>query len=124
MLDIDMINATIEELEQERMSFDTCEKLATLYICRDNVKNTLKSAVRTPDSVLGELQEILPSYYKYVDTKKRYQQFEVVDKMLIYAMQNLCDEITDFVGELYHNTETDGERALIIEMITNMRSAI
>lgn len=124
MLDVNMINNTIEELESEPMSFDTLDKLATLYICRANVQTPLKTSVRASDSVLNELQDVLPSYYKYVETKKRYQQFEVVDKMLIYAMQNLCDEITDFVGELYHNTETDGERALIIEMITNMRSAI
>lgn len=44
--------------------------------------------------------------------------------MLIYAMTDLCREITEFIGDLYHNTETEAERALIVEMITNMRSAI
>lgn len=124
MLDKNMIDNTIEELESEPMSFDTLDKLAVLYTCRDHLKNSSETALYTSEGTLNELHDILPSYYKYVDTKKRYQQFEVVDKMLLYAMQNLCDEITDFVASLYHNTETDGERALIIQMITDMRNAI
>ena len=60
-----------------------------------------------------------------VETKKRYQKYEVVEQMVIIAMQNLCDEITDFVSELYHNTETEAERAIIIKMINDeLRSAV
>ena len=92
-------------------------------------KNASMSLLDTLESVShnnadSELQDILPAYQKYIDTKRRYQQYEVVDKMLIYAMQSLCDEIVEFIADLYHNTETEAERALIIEMITNMRSAI
>lgn len=77
------------------------------------------------DSNYIELADILPAYLKYVDTKKRYQQFEVVDKMLIYAMQDLCKEIIEFVADLYHNTETEAERTLIINMINeDLRKAI
>jgi hypothetical protein len=32
--------------------------------------------------------------------------------------------LTDFISNLYHNTETTAERALIVEMINNLRSAI
>jgi hypothetical protein len=39
-------------------------------------------------------------------------------------MDNLCQELIEFISDLYHNTETEAERALIIEMINNMRSAI
>lgn len=124
MLDMRLIEDTIEELEGDVTSFENCEKLATLYICKEYAQNTLRNAPRASDSTLDELSDVLPSYYKYVDTKKRYQQYEVVDKMLIYAMQNLCDEITEFIASLYKNTETSAERTLIIEMITNMRSAI
>ena len=76
------------------------------------------------DNSYIELADILPAYIRYVDTKKRYQQFEVVDKMLIYAMEDVCKELVEFIATLYHNTETTAERALIVEMINNLRSAI
>lgn len=128
-MDINLIEDTIAELEQDATSFENCEKLASLYICRDNYLKRFSTVSDVSESVshdyvATELQDILPAYKKYVETKRRYQQFEVVDKMLTYAMQNLCDEIVDFIAELYHNTETQAERALIVEMITNMRSAI
>lgn len=129
MLDLELIEETIDELEHDATSFENCEKLASLYICREMNKNANMKLSDTSNDVSYnneyiELSEILPAYIKYVDTKKRYQQFEVVDKMLIYAMTDLCREITEFIGDLYHNTETEAERALIVEMITNMRSAI
>lgn len=129
MLDLELIEETIDELEHDTTSFENCEKLASLYICREMNKNANMKLSDTSNDVSYnneyiELSEILPAYIKYVDTKKRYQQFEVVDKMLIYAMTDLCREITEFIGELYHNTETEAERALIVKMITNMRSAI
>jgi hypothetical protein len=129
MLDLDLINDTIEELEQDATSFENCEKLASLYICRMMYKNANMSVLDASNDVSYnnvdlEMQDILPAYQKYVETKRRYQQYEVVDKMLIYAMQSLCDELIDFVSELYHNTETEAERVLIVNMITNMRSAI
>lgn len=129
MLDLELIDDTIDELENDTMSFENCEKLASLYICRLLNKNANMSLLDASNSVSynstnSELQDILPAYNKYVETKKRYQQFEVVDKMLIYAMQNLCDEIVEFISDLYHNTETPAERQLMLEMINNMRSAI
>jgi len=125
-MDINIIEDTIDELEQDATSFENCEKLANLYICRENYLKRFSQSLDTSEHTYkhSELQDILPAYCKYVEVKRRYQQFEVVDKMLIYAMQDLCKEIVDFVSDIYHNTETEAERALIVEMITNMRSAI
>lgn len=125
MIDLGMIEDTIEDLEQEPLTLDLCEKLATLYICRDNAKSRLNRKIEGSESVLNELNDIIPSYNKYVETKKRYQQYEVVEQMVIIAMQNLCDEITEFISELYHNTETSAERTIIVNMInTDLRSAL
>ncbi len=125
MIDLQVIEDTIYDLEQEPLSLDLCEKLATLYICRDNVKSRLNRPTEASNGVLDELHDILPAYNKYVETKIRYQKYEVVEQMVIIAMQNLCDEITDFVSELYHNTVSDAERQIIIDMInTGLRSAI
>lgn len=38
MLDLETINNTISELEKsEKLTFDICNKLASLYIIRDNM---------------------------------------------------------------------------------------
>jgi predicted transcriptional regulator len=129
MIDIELIEDTIEELENSATSFENCEKLASLYICRmmyqnANMKLSDVSERVSYNNVDSQLQDILPAYNKYVEAKRRYQQFEVVDKMLIYAMEDLCKEITEFIADLYHNTETTAERALIVEMINEMRSVI
>ena len=130
MLDIQLIEDTIEELEQDATSFENCEKLTYLYICRDNYYNrsmkridSLKS--KSEQSTQSELNDLLPAYQKYIDTKRRYQQYEVVEQMLIYSMDNLCDEITEFISSLYHNTESTAERTIILKMINEkLRSAI
>lgn len=124
MLDMELIEDSIAELEQDATSYENCIRLASLYICREINKNRNMSVLDTSNDVSNDSNNLFSTYNKYIDAKMRYQQYEVVDKMLIYAMSNLCHELTDFISNLYHNTETTAERALIVEMINNLRSAI
>ena len=125
MVDITIIEDTINELLNEApTSFETCEKLAHLTITHDLLKSRLNRKPEGSERALDELHDILPSYYKYVDTKTRYQKYEVVEQMVVIAMQNLCDEITDFITTLYNNTESKAEREVIENMIEDIRSAI
>ena len=125
MVDITTIEDTLEELVNEApTTFETCEKIAHLTITRDLLKSRLNRTREGSERVLNELHDILPSYNKYVDTKKRYQQYEVVEQMVVIAMQNLCDEIADFIITLYRNTESAEERETIETMIDEIRSAI
>ena len=121
---MELIEDSIAELEQDATSYENCIRLASLYICREINKNRNMSALDTSKDVSHDSNDLFSTYNKYIDAKMRYQQYEVVDKMLIYAMSNLCHESTDFISNLYHNTETTAERALIVEMINNLRSAI
>jgi len=125
MVDITTIEDTLEELVNDApTTFETCEKIAHLTITRDLLKSRLNRTREGSERVLNELHDILPSYNKYVDTKKRYQQYEVVEQMVVIAMQNLCDEIADFIITLYRNTESAEEREAIETMIDEIRSAI
>ena len=79
-MDIELIEDTIEELEQDATSFDNCEKLASLYICRLFNKNVNMSLLDTSDSVStiiehSELHDILPAYCKYIETKKQLRLY-------------------------------------------------
>ena len=123
-MDIELIEDTIAELEQDATSFDNCEKLAYLYICRDNYYKRTTGMINSDTNPQKELEDLLPAYNKYVDTKTRYQKYEVVEQMLIYSMDRLCEEIVEFISSLYHNTETEAERALLIKLVDDIRSAI
>ena len=125
MVDITTIEDTLDELVNDApTTFETCEKIAHLTITRDLLKSRLNRTREGSERVLNELHDILPSYNKYVDTKKRYQKYEVVEQMVVIAMQNLCDEIADFIITLYRNTESAEEREAIETMIDEIRSAI
>ena len=68
--------------------------------------------------------EVLQSYYTYIEAKRQYQQYEVAEPNLLYNMEVLCGDLLELISTLYHNTETEGERALIVKMINDLRSAI
>lgn len=125
MIDLELIDETLHDLLEAPTTFENCEKIAHLYVSRLFAESVLNRPTEALNGVLDELHDILPAYNKYVETKTRYQKYETVEQMVIIAMQNLCDEITDFVSELYHNTVSEAERQIIIDMInTGLRSAI
>lgn len=124
MLDLELIDETLDDLLDAPTTFENCEKIAHLYVSRLFAESVLNRTLEGSESVLNELHDILPSYNKYVDAKTRYQRFEVTDKLLIVSMQNLCDEIIDFVSALYQNTELKEERIIIENMVNELRSAV
>ena len=69
MLDMNEIYNTIEDLENENLTFDICTKLASLYILREYNKPA--------DEVITEYNDILPSYRKFCDIKRGYQLSEI-----------------------------------------------
>lgn len=125
MIDLELIDETLHDLLEAPTTFENCEKIAHLYVSQLFAKSVLNRPTEASNGVLDELHDILPAYNKYVETKTRYQKYETVEQMVVIAMQNLCEEITDFIAELYHNTVTEAERQIIINMInTGLRSAI
>lgn len=109
-MNITDINRTIKELEEDSTTFENCEKLASLYIVRDNFN-------RTTD----ELSDILPQYLKYVDIKRRYQLGEVSEKLVEKQIKIVCKEISDFIRALYSSTDTPEERNYIKNMIDSLQ---
>lgn len=122
-MDIELIENTISELEQDATTYENCNKLASLYICRLFNKNANMSLLDASESVSHD-NDILQSYYNYIEAKRQYQQYEVAEPNLLYNMQILCDDLIELISTLYHNTEIEGERALIVKMINDLRGAI
>lgn len=117
-MNIEEIKNTIEALENSSTTFGNCEKLASLYICREY----LTRAPSDPDKVEQEYSDILPQYRQYCAVKRRYQLHEVTEDLVISSMKNVCTEIEEFIKILYSNTDTQNERLQIHNMLQELSS--
>lgn len=114
-MDLKTIENAILELEEEETNFKNIQELAYLYIVKENLE---KSDV---DSVAKELNDILPCYTHYINIKRDYQLGRATDESLVYAMENVCKEIKEFIETLYFNTEFLKERLKIKSMIEKLQ---
>lgn len=117
MLNIEEINNTITELENADTTFATCDKLASLYIVRDNLLNKNNLIM---DNVEEELEDILPAYKEFVKYKKKFQLDEISKEVMLKYMSNLTNEIFEFIQVIYQNTSSDEERDLLNIMIEQL----
>ena len=114
MLNIDEINNTIIQLQNEPTTFDTCKKLAALYIVREHLDFDSKDDINNQeDTVEKELNDIAPQYRKYCDLKRKYQLNEISKEPVIQSMTLVSKEIEEFIRILYCNTDMLEEREII-----------
>ena len=107
-MNIEDVRSTIAKLENDETTFENCQKLATLYIIRDNY-------------VDKELNDILPQYSKYADIKRKYQLGEVSEKVVEKQIKIVCKEIREFIHSLYTSTDLPVERLCIETMISGLQ---
>jgi len=112
-MNIEEINNTIEELENGSTTFDSCLKLASLYIVKEHISHTNLNEFDGIPDVIKEYNDILPQYTEYCDIKTQYQLGKVSQEYVIQSMKNVCTEIHEFIDTLYNNTDTQEERELI-----------
>ena len=122
-MNIEEIQNTIEALEESSTTFGNCEKLASLYICREYLTKDKKSTLEeTNPEVEQEYNDILPQYQQYCKVKRRYQLHEVTEDLVISSMMNVCTEIKEFIQILYSNTDMKDERTQIHNMLLELSS--
>ena len=117
-MNIQEINKAISELEAGPTTFQNCDKLASLYICKQNLIS------KNNDSVVKEYNDILPMYYNYRNCKKQYQHDELSERLLIQAFGKMCVELSEFILMLYNSTESEQERYRLKEMFINLYDRI
>ena len=132
MVNIDEIQATIEELENSDTTFENCHKLADLYIVdtfyRSRTKNAtevnlMRVSANDERNVEQELNDLFPYYKKYAETKRKYQLGQLPETLLQKDLENLCREIEEFLHILYNNTYTEEERTAIKTLIADLEKA-
>lgn len=117
MLDLREIENTIEQLEGGTTTFDTCLKLASLYVVRDRLLESVDA-----DITEAELKDILPQYKRYCEIKRKYQIGELSESAVLSSMILVCKEIKEFLQSLYSGTDMSEERNYIYNMIKELYS--
>ena len=116
MLNMSTINDLIDELENGDTSLSNIRNLSALY----NVKSHLLGSNKY-DRTAKELNDILPSYLQYVETKRKYQMKEITEINVLLHLGNVCKEIKEFIQTLYSGTDTQEERNIIKKMIKEIQ---
>lgn len=123
MLDLQEIKNTIIELENSDTNFANCQKLASLYIVRDNLqKPEIRQDNSVEDGVEKELSDILPQYQMYVAVKRKYQLGELPRESVLLAMNDVCREVHEFIKTLYQGTDMQEERDKLELMIRDLQT--
>ena len=118
-MDLRLIADTIHELENGETTFENCYKLASLYVVRDHLEHAL---LPVTDNVEDELQDILPQYRKYCETKKKFQLKETTKDEVIDSLHSVGQEIREFIQTLYSNTDTPEEREYLVKLLHSLVS--
>lgn len=125
MIDMQEVLNTIDELENMPTTFDTCMKLASLYIVRDKYKPPLQTVVDTKyDEVKQELSDILPAYKKYCTIKRKFQLHEIPASAVITGIDMVCREIDEFIRTLYSSTDMIEERNALKNTIDRLYNSL
>lgn len=119
MLDLKDINTTIEKLENGSTTFDTCVKLASLYIVRDYMTDAVENEVV---DVSEENASILPRYEKYNDIKNLYHVNQTTAEAVKVGIADACKEISALVQTMYNNSDLPEERSQIRSMIEELKT--
>ena len=116
-MNIQMIRDAIEELENEDVTYDNIDELASLYIVYNNLQRSGYSMIT---SVESEARDILPYYIKYQDIKRRYQTNQTTEGEVIQGIKKVCKELSEFIDALYSGTDMNKERLCIKDMIQQL----
>lgn len=117
-MDLEIIEDAIYELENSEINADNVLELASLYIVRQNNLDRLKT--ENNRDVEDELNDILPYYRKYCETKRKYQMHEITEDAVITGIERVCKEISELISTIYRNTDMAKERKQIRKMLETL----
>lgn len=125
MLNLEEIDSTINELENSTTTFETCSKLSTLYIVRDHLQNAVQESLdASEDKTEDETINVLPSYVRYLEVKRKYQLHETTEDIIVIQLNNVCKELDNFLHLLYSSTDTVNERTVLKNLIANLKESL
>ena len=122
MLDMQLVENTIQELEDNDTTFNNCEKLASLYIVRHFNSAALNQVSAIENDIVGkELTDILPNYQRYCEIKRQYQLTGTEKEAVLTHIAAVCKEVLEFLHMLYNNTDLPEERHIIEQNLSNIQ---
>lgn len=70
--------------------------------------------------IAKETKDILPAYFTYVETKRKYQTKDVTKEKMLDSFKTLSEELKDLFKLIYRNTDTSEERQILNNLISEI----
>jgi len=109
MINLKEIEDTIEELENGKITLNTCNDLANLYIIKEHLEQEDLLPDTTMDNDLTDIQSMLVRY--------------MMDRDIV-VLNIMLNTISKMLSELYHTCETANERLEFRDFIDNINCII
>ena len=74
------------------------------------------------DTFKKELDDIMPTYNKYIELKREYQLGNIEETSVCKALTYVCEEIFDLISTIYSGTDLYKERKAIKKLIESLKS--
>jgi len=113
MVRLDEVEATIQELEQQKLTMDSCQKLAVLYSVRDH---------NQPQTNTAQPFSVMPSYNTYCMDKRKYQLGQITETAIIDDIRYVCSDLLLLVQRIYNGTDTNAEREQLRAVLKEISS--
>lgn len=109
MIDLQEIENTIAELENGKITLNTCNDLANLYIIKDHLKDRDLIPESNMDEDLMDIQSLLVRY--------------MMDRDII-TLNIMLSALLKMLSELYHTCETPNEKTEFMDFAENVNKII
>lgn len=114
-MELQDIEEAIKQFEGKDPTANNVQELACLYTVRNNLAES---------STAKELNDILPEYNCYCQSKRKFQQHQLTEDGVIHSMQGLCKELKEFIYTLYNCTDFYKERKLLLQTLEDLHTEL
>ena len=108
----------IQEMKAREPTPQNIRDVALLELWLNSKKDNNDSIPTVSNvEIVKETKEILPAYFFYTDSKRKYQLKEITEEKMLNSLKALTDELLDLVNLIYRNTDTTEERTLLKQLL-------
>ena len=74
------------------------------------------------DTFIKELDDIIPTYNRYIEIKREYQLGNVSETAVLHALELVCSEIQDLISTIYSGTDSYKERRILNKFLNALQT--
>lgn len=102
------------EMKAKEPTAQNMRDVALLELWLNSKQQNIGSAQTVSNTeIVKETKDVLPAYFFYVESKRKYQLKEITKEKMLDSFKVLNEELLDLINLIYRNTDTTEERELL-----------